>query len=774
MKDYRSTEEKFEYSPRLNTVYEGMLKRLRTNRFREDTLTGTAPDGKEPFIDVFLETRGEPFPIRIAKAIVRSWTESEIPVYEGDLLIGTQRPERIVREHFSFGIQQHRHMFDWCDIYKDRREELEPILDELQSEFVPLDWDHLGDLAFEYFPPVDGRNVYHEVVEPGLWWVGGFQGHTVPSYKILVTQGIGGVHKRVCDRMAGETDLKKIEMLTACKIILEGLRDWILLNADAAEKKAKEGGQWAESLYKVAENCRAIAFDAPTNYYEACQLVWFYSLWDWVDCVGRIDQFMYPFFEKAVGEDRQAAEDCTAALMLKFLEHGIHNMTLGGCDPETGLDATNELSYLYLQIARRNHETHPRISLRIAKDTDPALLALGVQMWSEGMCDPTVSSDTTVIPAFVENYGVDLYDARNYSLLGCQELEIPGKSNFGCEDGVMNLAKILEITLNDGYTRFDSTYRVGLPTGHLADYNSFEDFYGAYMSQIKFFTERFVNLCNRGQEMRAANFAKLVKTPFTEACIERGLNLDEGGAVYNYGCVETAGSSVVADSMTAIKKLVFEEKKITAEALEAAIAADFEGYEDVRVMLLRDAPKFGNGNDEADSMANRILSDFWGEIKKYKSVRGGEFSGACSLLSGGIHMGWQTWATPDGRNKGMPFGNSIGPVPGRDKEGLTAMLSSVSKLPLDFGVGGTTCNVTIPGDHMKTPEMRKKIEALMKAFLLSGGQLAQITTANVEDLKDAKVHPENHQDLIVRVGGFSIHFNELDNSHKDEIISRYS
>ncbi len=774
MKDYRSCTEKFEYSERLNRVYTEMLQRIRLNRFREDTLTGTPPDGKEPFVDVFLETRGEPFPTRIAKAIVRSWMESEVPIWDGDLLIGCQRPERIVREHFSFGIQQHRHMFDWCDAYKGRREELEPVLDELQSEFVPRDWDHMGDAINEVFPPVEGRDIYHEVVERGLWWVGGFQGHTVPNYEILVTKGIGGVHKRVCERLSEETEEKKIEMLTACKIILEGLRDWILMQADAADKKASEGGEWAESLKKVADNCRAIAFDAPTNYYEACQLVWFYSLWDWVDCVGRIDKFMYPFFEKAVKEDRQAAEDCTAALMLKFLEHGIHNMTLGGCDPETGEDITNELSFLYLQIARTNHETHPRISLRIAENTTPDLLKLGVQMWSEGMSDPTVASDTTIIPAFVENYGVPLRDARDYTLLGCQELEIPGKSNFGCEDGLFNLAKVLEITLNDGYTRFDSTYRVGLPTGHITDYDSFEELYKAYDSQIKFFTKHFIDFCNKGQEMRAANYAKLVKTPFTEDCIERGLNLDDGGAVYNYGCVETAGSSVVADSLTAIKKLVFDEKKVSRETLEAAMAANYEGYEDIRLMLLRDAPKFGNDNEEADEMAHRVLYDFWSEIKKYKSVRGGEFSGACSLLSSGIYMGGETWATPDGRYHGMPLGNSIGPVPGRDAKGLTAMLSSVAKLPLDLGVGGTTCNVLIPTDHTKTEETRAKIQALMEAFLQSGGQLAQITTASVEEMKDAKIHPENHQNLIVRIGGFSINFIELNDEQQNEIISRYA
>lgn len=773
MIDYRSCEEKFEYSPRLFGVYEDMLKRLRTNRFREGTWTGSKPDGKTPFLDVFKETSGEPYAIRIAKAIVRSWMVSEIPVFEGDLLIGFQRPERPLHEHFSFGIQPEMHIFDWCDAYKGR-DDLKKEIEDMIPELIPLGWDHLGEEAMRLFPPVDGVDVYHEAVEPGLWWVGGYQGHTVPDYSILMKEGIGGVHTRVMERLAEEKEEKKIEMLNACRIILEGMRDWILLQADAAEKRAAEGGKWAESLTRIAENCRRIAFDPPRDYYGACQLCWFYSLWDWVDCLGRVDMFLYPFFKKSLEEDRQWTEDVTAALMLKFLEHGIHNITLGGCDPETQEDVTNSLSFLILQIARRNHETHPRISLRIGDNTDSALLRLGVQMWSEGMSDPTVASDNTIIPAFINNYGVPPEDARNYTLLGCQELEIPGKSNFGCEDGMMNLAKILEFTLNDGYQRNNPSHRVGLPTGHITDYNTFEELWDAYARQVAFFTEPFVKLCNKGQEMRAANYAKLVKTPFTSACIERGLNLDDGGAVYNYGCVETAGSSVVADSLTAIKKLVFDEKKISKETLEAAISANFEGYEDVRRMLLYDAPKFGNDDDEADEMARRVLHCFWSEIKKYKSVRGGEFSGACSLLSGGIHMGGATWATPDGRFAEMPFGNSIGPVPGRDKNGLTAMLSSVAKLPLDLGVGGTTCNVLIPRDHMKTPEMREKICALMKAFLKSGGQLAQITTASVEDLKDAKIHPEDHGDLIVRVGGYSISFVELDSAQQDEIISRYA
>jgi len=391
------------------------------------------------------------------------------------------------------------------------------------------------------------------------------------------------------------------------------------------------------------------------------------------------------------------------------------------------------------------------------------------------MSDPSIASDTQIIPAFINNYGVDPEDAYDYSLLGCQELELPGRSNFGCEDGLMNLAKLLEFTLNDGCARGDKEkVQLGLKTGHITDYDNFEDLFEAFLSQMRYFTKHFVELCNLGQEVRAANYAKLVKTCFTDNCIERGLNLDEGGAKYNLGCVETAGAAVVGDSFTAIKKLVFEEKLISKETLEAALEANFEGYEKERQLLLTKAPKYGNDDAEADAMVARVLEAFWTEIKKYHSVRGGEFSGACSLLGGGISYGAATWATPDGRRAGEPLGNSIGPRPGADKNGLTAMLRSCSRLPLEYGMGGTTCNILIPTTLMKTPEMRKNIEKLIDTYLKNGGQLGQITTACVDELIDAKKNPEAHSDLIVRLGGFSIRFLELSEVEQDEIISRFA
>ena len=774
MTDYRSTDEKFEYSPLMEKVYADMLARKKDNRTREGIETGGEPDGKTPFFDVFIECRGEPYPIKLAKAIVKSWLVTEPTMHDGEVLVGFPRPTRPIHEHFHIGIVRERHILKH-PAYSDRFEDLSALMTEMRPEFHPAEITVIDGEMQKRFGTEENPNAYHYTWSE-LWSLGGYQGHTVPNYDILMTQGIGGVHKRVIDRMAEETEEKKLIMLEACKIILEGLRDWILLQAEYADKKADiECDEVLKAQYRrAAENCRAVAFDAPQNYYQAAQLTFFYNLWDANDCTGRTDQYLYPFFREALKEDKAFAEDVTASLMMKFYEHGVHNITVGGIVPETGEDGANDLTFLMLQILRRNHATHPRMSIRVNEKSDPRMLALAVQMWSEGMSDPTVASDSTIIPAFINNYGVEPKDAMNYSLLGCQELEIPGKSNFGCEDGVINLAKILEYTLNDGYSRYHPDVRLGLPTGKITDYDNFEDLWDAYERNVKFFTKHFCEVCDIGQQVRAINYAKLVKTPFTEACIEKGLNLDDGGAVYNYGCVETAGSSVVADSLTAIKKLVFEEKLISKETLEAALAANFEGYEKERLLLLNRSPKFGNDDNEADEMAHRVLHSFWSECKKYKSIRGQEYSGACSLLSGGIHYGNNTWATPDGRKTGEPLGNSIGPRPGMDKNGVTAMLNSVAKLPLDLGVGGTTCNVTIPTTLISTPETRQNMVDAFNVFLNNGGQLAQITTACIEDLRDAKEHPEDHRDLIIRIGGFSIKFIELGRDEQDEIISRYS
>lgn len=748
---YRA-DEKYVFEGRLKTVRDGILTRLKPQSIREGTFTGMPDDGKTPFIDVFEKYPDDPYIINLARGIVESWMVSKPEIFEGDYFIGFPRPCRGCYEHFHWGI-----IFEE-DAKRDER------FEKLHSRMEPLNHDYKDRRGYELM----GKEAYEYATDNGLWWTGGYQGHTVPKYEKLLKLGVDGILAEInhFDSVTPVGNARKKNFYEACRIIMTGFSRWIEMNADYAEHEAEGADDERRAqLEKIVEVCRKVAHHVPEDLYEAGQLMWFYCLWDWVDCIGRFDQYMLPFYRGHVDDD------LIVALEMKFWEHGVHNIALSGVKPCDGSDATNEITYIMLQTIRSLHDTHPRMTVRINENTPPELLDLVVTMWSEGMSDPAVASDKNIIEGLTR-IGVPLERARDYTLLGCQEVEIPGESNFGCEDGSFNMAKVLEYTLNHGRDRRRPELQIGLDLGGTTDYKTFDQLWDAFRREIEYFTRIFVDLCNKGQEIRNANVSKLVKSCLTDSCIERGLNLDDSGSIYNYGVVETAGNSAVADALYAMKTLVYEQGKITLEELEEAIASNFEGHEDIRRMLLG-APKFGNNDDGADEMACRVLDMFWNEIAKYNSCRGQVFTGACSLLEGGIGYGLQTWALPDGRHSGEPLGNTIGPRTGSDKNGLTAMLSSVAKLPLEKGVGGSTCNVLIPCSMTKTPEQRANICALIKTFMMMGGQLAQITTASLEDMKDAQIHPEDHDDLIVRVGGFSMKFIEFDKNTQDEFIMRY-
>ena len=737
-------------------------KRLKPQSVREGTHTGPEPDGKTPFLDTFEAMPDEPYPVVLAHAIVKSWIESPVVIRPYEWIVGVPRPDRPLVEHFSFGIQRADHLLDH-PAYRERAAELRSRMDSVSGRLVPLNMDHMVREGIRLFGDA------YEKTWRGLWSTGGYQGHTIPNYPKLLSFGMDGLREEIDKYAANTTDADKLIFYRSLRVLADGFSAFILLYADKAAELAKDAeGEERERLNAVEGICRRIAREKPGTFREAAQLMWFHCLWDWVDCVGRLDQYLYPFYVTA---DRVTAEETAAALFFKIREHGSHNVTLGGLDPETGENAANDLTFLLVQIARKCHDTHPRMTIRVDRKTPDALIRLAVAMWSDGMSDPTVVSDTLVVDG-LRKYGVSLRDARDYSILGCQEIELPGKSNFGCEDGKINLAKILEYTLNDGFDRKGGP-RVGLPTGKITDYKDIESLFEAYAAQVRFFTERFCHLCDLGQEVRAANFAKLWKSLTTDDCLARGKSLDDGGAVYNYGVAETAGSSAVGDSFAAMETLVFRDKIISPETLEAALASDFEGYESERLQLLN-APKFGNDIDEADRWTVRVLSQFWEELGKYRSVRGGAYMGACSLLTDGIWYGAQTAALPDGRHAGDVLGNTIGPRTGADKNGVTAMLKSVMKLPLGLGLGGTTLNVLIPREANASEEQQAKTAALIRTYLENGGQMAQITTASLEDMKDAQIRPECHENLIVRIGGYSTRFTQISREMQDELIRRYA
>lgn len=735
--------------------------RLKGYRLEERTHTGPEPTGREPILQTFEERPTEPYPLCLAQGIVRSWLEAPMVIYPEDLLVGLPRPRMVLGDHFSRGIKYAKDVLDH-PAYAPQKEEWLRRIDAQYSRLFPLDDRYVEQLGKELF-----GEAYQSVCH-GLW-ASGYQGHTVPNYPRLLKDGIGQTAEKIKRLLAQADDEPKRILYRALLILLEGFAAYARRYAQVAQKKAEETG--IRRFHWIAENCRAIAWERPQTLFQAAQLMWFYCLWDWVDCIGRFDQYMLPFFSTPdSGAEGFSKEDVIAALFLKFQEHGVHNISLGGVKPEDGADAANPLTYLMLQLGRRFPSVHPRMHVRIHQNTPPALMRLVVCMWGDGMADPTLVSDETVIPALMA-YGVTPEDARDYTTLGCQEIEIPGRSNFGCEDGAINLAKILEYTLNDGCDRLTGA-RVGLSTGYLSDHSSMDSLWNAFLRQMKHLVPPLLALCNRGVAVRSACLSKLVKMPFTDDCLARGLDPDNGGARYNYGVIETAGASAVADSLAAIHQLVYQERSVSAQEVELALAANYQGFEALRLRLLN-APKFGNDHPLPDHYARRVLDAFWSELGQHTSARGDVFTGACSLLEGGIGFGKQTWALPDGCFAGMPLSNTIGPRPGTDQKGVTAMLNSVRKLPLHKGMGGTTLNVLLPPAMLATPQLRARVEALMRVYLLEGGQMAQVTAVSRADLEEARLHPEQHRNLMVRVGGFSARFTELHPDTQLEIISRY-
>jgi len=769
---YKNIDEKLQFTDRLKAVEKDIRARLKPQGVREGTHIEPIPtNGMNPFADVFEEMPDAPYVITLAHAIVRSWLCMPCVIYPNEAVVGITRASFPIMEHFSWGIE----VYDWLVEKTHGFENVEAEkarIDALRSRMEPLSLGHMIQAGEEKI----GVEKYRELDRTGMFWAGGFQGHTLPNYVTLLTNGLDGMLE-IIDKYAAINvkDQETADFYEANRIIARGMiahlekyaayaKDLAAAETDATQKRYYE---------EIAENCAYVAHNKPKTLYQAVQLAWILSLWDWVDCIGRIDQFFLPFYEYSKEHgDVISVEESVTSFMFKIWECGSHNSTLGGCHPEDGTDATNELSYLFLQVLRNIHDSHPRMVVRVAEDTPKELTDLMIKIWSEGMCDPTVVSDTTVIPGLL-NYGVTLEDARNYATLGCQEIEIPGKCNTGCEDGSFNLAKVFEIAMLGGKSPANPEYQLGPVTKTFVECETFEEFYENFKTQLRYFTEIHLFLCRKGQECRAANHAKLLKGLFTDGCLEKGIPHDAGGPIYGYGVVETAGLAATADSMMAIKKLVFDEKRISKEALVAMLKANFEGYERERQMLLNGVPKFGNDNAEVDALAVDILDFYWTEIGKYETGRGGVYTGACSLLTGGIGYGHTMGALPDGRRAGEPLGNTMGPRPGADSNGLTAMLNSVAKLPMKKGVGGTTLNVILTTKMLATPELRRNVSNTIRSFLANGGCMAQITTANKDDLIDAKCCPERHGDLTVRVGGFSIQFVQLDGEEQDEIISRY-
>ncbi|MHC1684994.1 MAG: formate C-acetyltransferase [Clostridiaceae bacterium] len=607
------------------------------------------------------------------------------------------------------------------------------------------------------------------------------QGHIIMDFKYVLDNGLQHIINNVRDKLNSTPDnnFYKSAMIVLAAAQNHILRYYELLLTES-DKESNEKRK--AELLEMARISKKIAYEKPDSFYEACQLLWYVSVIAQYESnasslsLGRFDQYMHKFYkndlEKGVPyETLREILDCfwiktndvvlirssSSAKYFAGFPTG-YTVALGGV-LENGRCAVNELSYLCLDSYHDIKLPQPNLAVRINELIPRRFLNLAVETVRLGTGIPQVFNDEVIIPGFL-NRGVTLEDARDYAIVGCVELSIPGKT-YGLHDiALFNLLKIMELTLKEFKGKENVTF-------------------DSIIDDIKEKIVHYVRLVAEGSNIVDIGHKEYAPVPFLSTlidnCIENGYELTEGGAKYNFSGVQGIGEANLSDSLYALKKIVFEEKRITFDRLIDALENNFEGeeFEILRVRLINKYDKFGNDIDDVDYISSDILRFYSKELEKYSNPRWGYFIPGAYTVSAHIPLGEAVGATPDGRKaKEQLADGGLSPMVGRDHLGPTAVLKSVSKLDNYLTTNGSLLNVkftpkTLEGDHGI-----KKFADFLLAFMKLKIQHIQFNVISRETLLDAQKNPQNYKGLVVRVAGYSAFFVELNKEIQDDIISR--
>jgi pyruvate formate-lyase/glycerol dehydratase family glycyl radical enzyme len=554
-------------------------------------------------------------------------------------------------------------------------------------------------------------------------------------------------------------------------------------------------------LSAIAETCRHVPAHPARTFVEAVQAAYFIHLCSQIESnghsfsLGRLDQYLYPYYQADVVAGRLAPESAQEILELLWLKlfsiikirpwdhtrFGIgyttyQNVTVGGQTPD-GADATNELSYMVLAAIRDVRLTQPNVSARIHAGTPDRFLMECARTIRLGFGMPAMKNDEIIIPSLLEK-GVTPEDAYDYAIVGCVEASVPGRWGYRVTGmAFLNILKVLELALNNG-----ADPRTGLQPlpgrGTLADFATFEELYAAFHEQYMYYARQtfhfdaVADICL--EEMTPDAFASAL----VDDCLARGLTIKEGGARYDIISGLQSGIGNVANALMALKRLVFDQKLLDPEAVMAALAADFAnpGGEIIRQRLLG-APKWGNDDDEVDALACRVMNDYLRAMTGYPNTRhgrgpiGGGYAGSTSNISANVPLGARIGATPDGRRAGEPIAEGMSAVHGTDTRGPTALVRSVSKLP-NIRSLAQLLNVRLSPASLATEAGLARLVTLMKGFRSLKLWHVQFNTVDTATLLAAQRDPEKYRDLVVRVAGYSALFVTLDRATQDDIIQR--
>ena len=639
----------------------------------------------------------------------------------------------------------------------------------------------------------------HEV---GVMNCGAISGHIVPDYKKILGKGFKGIKEEIEKQVERHDEEGEKDYCKSMIIAIEGTKRFAERYAEEAEKIAEgeKNEQRKKELLEIARICKKVPWEPAETFHEALQSVWFTHMLIMAAesypgpglSHGRFDQYMYPYYKKDIEEGRLTKEFAKELLECFWIKHnyaydfmgfvgvkqGITSgfgqlMTIGGITKE-GKDAVNELSWLLLDIIDDMNMLEPKRNIRISNKTSDEFLMR--------VCE---SIRKTQGSAFLLNFdensikgllweGLNEEDAMDYGVVGCLENTAQGKDRSGTVDVNPNLAKPVELVLSNGRDMLTGK-RVTSKTGSPEKFKSYEEFEKAYFEQLDQCMGKTLESASKADEIRA----KYEPTPYLstliEGCAEKGKDARNGGPIYNFITVEGVGLATAADSLAAVKKLVYDDKQITMEELIEAIKNNFEQKEDLRRMLSTKAPKYGNDDDYVDNIARNISRHWTEEVFTHTSpYTGRRFRGGYLSWNYFIDFAPLTAATPDGRLRGTYLSNGIQPVQGKDKKGPTAVIRSAGKLGLETAPNGASQVIAFSSASLKDEEHLKKFASLLRAYGEVGGTSLMINMIDSETLKDAQKRPEEYENLIVRVTGYNAYFANLGKEIQDEIIARES
>ena len=758
---------------------------------------------------VHRECAGEPLVSVWGKTLHRLFTQLPIDIAPGELIVGlpTLRPRaaQLYPEVQGGWLDAELDTVDtreWVPLeisYDDRK--------ELRSDILPF-WQGrtIAERLFAQCPVETARLIYKEPgvrpttptgLKDNYSLIHNGIGTVVPNYRKVLECGVSGIIAQIDARSEGldltrPEDVQKKLFLDSARLALEGLVAFAQRYALRAEELAREepDANRKVELLKIHDVCARVPNRPPRDFHEAVQSFWFTHLAVRIEesghslSPGRFDQYMMAYLTP--DEDRERVLELLECLMIKFSElmlfvnvdtskfyTGVpqwQNFNLGG-RLANGQDATNELSYLCLDAMMDVRVVQPDISVRVHPDTPEDFLLKAAELSRLGTGHPKFYNEDLVAYSLACK-GLSITESRDFAIMGCVEPRVQEREGIHLTGGFINLPAALELALNDGVWRMTGE-RVGLPTGDPRTFVTFDEVETAYEAQLAYLI-RHMFVVNAIAENA---YSELLCSPFlsalTEGCIESGRSLQKGGAVYNFGpAVNEIGVADIGDSLAAVKKLVFDEKRLTMDELLTAIEHDFEGYEEIRSILLHNAPKFGNDDDFVDSITRNTVQSGNREVMQYRNIFGGQAQAGIIAVTAGIPFGSVVGALPCGRKSGQPLADNSSPASGNDHLGPTAVARSVAKLDPAALRNGTLLNLRLSPQSAAGTEGLLRMTSFVRGLFDTGCWHVQFNVVDSATLREAQARPADYADLLVRVAGYSAYFTQLHRDVQEDIIHR--